>query len=370
MSEWSSKVGGMIDSHVHMQSVDGEERLLAIREAVDTTKMAQVAIQNPAAGSGLPAALYMKARYPAWFYCMAGLNHAERLANKELGWHSLVEQVDALVELGCDGIKMIEGKPTSRQRLNVPVTDAYYADYWARVQELGLPIVWHVNDPEEFWDPLRIPGWAKERNWGYGPEDVQKEQLYAEVEEVLTRYPKLRIIFAHFYFLSADLPRAERFLERHPTAHLDLAPGVEMLYNMSRDPEASRAFFIAHADRIVFGTDMFSGLSVDEGRYRAGIVIRWLETEDTFRVPEGADFLLGPPADGVIRGMALPEKTLQKIYRGNAARLLGAEPQALNVERAIVECDRLADLAERMSGAAAAETEAAWVAARLRAGGR
>ena len=83
--------------------------------------------------------------------------------------------------MGCDGIKMIEGKPTSRQRMDIPVTDPYFAEYWARVQALGLPIVWHVNDPEEFWDPERIPGWAKERNWGYGPGDVQKEQLYAEI---------------------------------------------------------------------------------------------------------------------------------------------------------------------------------------------
>jgi hypothetical protein len=33
---------------------------------------------------------------------------------------------------------------------------------------------------------------------------------------------------------------------------VDLAPGVEMLYNLSRDVEASRRFFCAHADRIVF----------------------------------------------------------------------------------------------------------------------
>ena len=68
---------------------------------------------------------------------------------------------------------------SSRQSLNVPVTDAYYADYWARVEELRIPLTWHVNDPEEFWDPDRIPGWAKERSWGYGPGDVQKEELYA-----------------------------------------------------------------------------------------------------------------------------------------------------------------------------------------------
>ena len=39
---------------------------------------------------------------------------------------------------------------------------------------------------------------------------------------------------------------------------------------------------------------------------RAGIVFRWLETEDTFRVPEAADFLLGQPEDGIIHGLQSP----------------------------------------------------------------
>jgi predicted TIM-barrel fold metal-dependent hydrolase len=260
---------------------------------------------------------------------------------------------------------MIEGKPTSRQRMDVPVTDAYFADFWAKVEELGTPIVWHVNDPEEFWDPERLPSWAKERKWGYGPEDVQKEQLYAEVDEVLARHPRLRIIFAHFYFLSADLPRAIRFLDAHPTVSFDVTPGIEMLYNLSRDPEASRAFFCEYSDRIVFGTDLSSNLTVEEGRFRAGIIYRWLESEDTFHIPRGVDFLLGAPEDGVIRGMSLPKDVLSRIYAGNFERLAGAAPRLLNVPLAIQECERLAGIAKATSGTQAPETEAAKVASLL-----
>jgi len=257
---------------------------------------------------------------------------------------------------------MIEGKPTSRQKMDIPVTDAYFGDYWARVEELGLPIVWHVNDPEEFWEPERLPIWAKEVNWGYGPEDVQKEELYAEVDEVLARHPGLKIIFAHFYFLSADLPRAIRFLDAHPTVRFDLTPGIEMLYNLSRDLDASRAFFYAYADRIVFGTDLSSSLTVDEGRFRAGIVYRWLESEDTFRVPVGADFLLGSPEDGVIHGLALPDDVLARIYGGNFVRLAGETPRSLNVSLAVHECERLDAISGDLSGQPRGSTEAATVA--------
>lgn len=340
--------------------------MLAIREATGIEKMALVSIQNPAAGAGLPQSLYLKARHPDRFFVFAGLNHAEKLSGGKVKTPSLAEQVENFVRMGCDGIKMIEGKPTSRQRMNVPVTDPYFADYWARVEELGVPIVWHVNDPEEFWDPAKIPTWARERNWGYGPDDVQKEQLYAEVDEVLARHPRLKIIFAHFYFLSADLPRAARFFDEHPHVHFDLAPGIEMLYNISRDPEVGREFFIQYADRLVFGTDLASNLTVEEGRFRAGLVFRWLESADTFRVPEAADFLLGPPEDGIIRGMSLPDDALAPIYHDNFARLVGPEPKALDIGAAREECQRLAALAEALSGQPAAETEAAKVAQSLR----
>jgi len=367
MTEWNSSIKGIVDGHVHMGSVAEETSMLMIREATGIEKLTLVSIQDPQAASGLAQSLYMKARYPQRFFVFAGLNHAQKLSGGRVGTPSLAEQAEAFVAMGCDGIKMIEGKPTSRQRMDVPVTHPYFADYWARVEELGLPIVWHVNDPEEFWDPARIPGWAKARNWGYGPGDVQKESLYAEVDEVLARYPNLRIIFAHFYFLSADLARARRFLDQHPTVCFDLAPGIEMLYNLSRDPDSSREFFVEYADRIVFGTDLASDLTVEQGRVRAGLIFRWLESEDTFRVPAEADFLLGPPEDGVIRGMSLPADVLAKIYYGNFARLAGPAPRALDVGRAIEECKRTAAIAEALSGKPAAETEAARVARSLAA---
>jgi predicted TIM-barrel fold metal-dependent hydrolase len=366
MDVWTTQVTQttMIDAHVHMG--EDEARIRAILEATSIDKMVLVAIQNPAAGTGLPQALWMKARYPETFYVFAGLNHAQALSEGAVTTLSLVEQVEAFAAMGCDGIKMIEGKPTSRRRMNIPVTAPYYADYWARVEALGLPIVWHVNDPEEFWVPDRLPAWARERNWGYGPEDVQKEELYAEVNEVLARHPDLKITFAHFYFLSADLARAGRLLDAHPTVNLDLTPGIEMLYNISRDPEAGRDFFLRYADRIIFGTDIASSQTVEEARLRAGIVIRWLESDDTFTVPKGADFLLGRPEDGTIRGLALPDDVLAKIYHDNVVRLVGERPRALDVDQAAAYTNRLAAVAQGMTGTPAEETPAARVARKLR----
>lgn len=365
MDSWSSKAEDIVDAHVHMRNTATKEPLLSICKATGIGRMALVSIQNPEAGTGLPQSLYMKSRHPACFYVFAGLNHAEWLSGGKVAAPGLPEQVDAIIRMGCDGIKMIEGKPSSRQRMNVPVTDPYFSEYWGRVEELGLPIVWHVNDPEEFWDEQKIPDWARQRNWGYGPTDVQKEELYAEVDEVLAKHFKLKVIFGHFYFLSADLRRAARFLDEHPTVHFDLAPGIELLHNISKDPEAGREFFLKYADRIVFGTDISSDMSMEQGLIRAGIVFRWLESDDTFGVPTEADSLLGPGEDGIIRGMCLPSDALAKIYRENFVRLAGGEPRRLDLEACVQECERLAAIAEAMSGRPAAETEAAMVAKQL-----
>ncbi len=108
-------------------------------------------------------------------------------------------------------------------------------------------------------------------------------------------------------------------------------------------------FFTKYADRIVFGTDLASSLTVDEGRIRAGLIFRWLESADTFRVPDEAELLLGPPEDGIIRGLSLPDVALRKIYHDNFTRLVGANPKPLNPAKVAAECDRLASIAEAMS---------------------
>jgi len=332
----------ILDCHVHLRDLSGIQDLEEIRRRVGADRMNIVCVFGRENVNANPAAFVAKAEYPDRFYVFGGLDHSAHFSSGKIAAPSLAEQVDRLIALGADGIKMLENKPTHRKLLDIPVDGPYFEEYFARLEETGFPVLWHVCDPEEFWDPERTPGWAKERGWGYDDTFAPKEQLYAEVENVLERHPRLRIFFAHFYFLSADLRRAASLLDRFENVHLDLAPGIELLYNMSKDPSAVRDFFVRYSDRILFGTDISSDQPVEEARIRAGIVTRWLETEDEYRVPEGADFLLGPPEDGVMRGLRLPEDTLAKIYRLNFERLAGSKPRPLNRELAAEECERLA----------------------------
>ena len=54
---------------------------------------------------------------------------------------------------------------------------------------------------------------------------------------MLDKFPKLKITFAHFFFLSDNPDEAVRIMEKYPNALFDLTPGGEMFVNFSKDPE-------------------------------------------------------------------------------------------------------------------------------------
>jgi predicted TIM-barrel fold metal-dependent hydrolase len=354
----------VVDSHGHLWAPDLADNMVAICDHLGFARMGLVCVIDPTRVSDTAAAIAAKYRYPNRFYLLPGLDHSGHYSGGKLQPPPLAEQARRLRALGADGIKMLEAKPTSRKFLDIPVDSDYFAEFFATVEEMNMPLVWHVADPEEFWDPQLTPSWARERGWGYDDSFVPKEQFYTEVGNVLSRHPRLQVVFAHFYFLSAQLDRAEALLKAHPGVHLDLAPGIELLYNLSRDLDRTRAFFETYADRIVFGTDISGNQTPAEAGLRAGIVTRWLQTDETYRVPDGADFLLGPAEDGIIHGLNLSEQAQAKILGGNFMRLVGEVPRPLDRDAARAECERLAPEESALS-AQPLESTSAWQAAQM-----
>ncbi len=84
---------------------------------------------------------------------------------------------------------------------------------------------------------------------------------------------------------------------------------------LGRQPYAARRFLLRYADRILFGTDA----GVSPAAYR--IYCRFCETDHEY-------FSYGPsevPSQGhwQIHGLYLPDDVLEKVYWGNALRILG-----------------------------------------------
>jgi predicted TIM-barrel fold metal-dependent hydrolase len=341
----------VIDGHIHYGHPSFMPGLMKILDRLRIPRLNVVCTPHQSRLSLVPDALHLKAHYPDRVYVFGGLDISALFVAPEQAGSIFADYVDTLLALGCDGVKMIEGKPDIRRMLPIPSFDSQvYAPYWARLVERKVPLIFHVNDPEEFWDPVRIPDWARERGWFYGDADtIDNETQYAEVLNVLERYPDLNVIFAHFFFLSAQLPRLAEILDRYPNVCVDLTPGIEMYHSFSAAPDTAREFFLKYQDRIVYGTDIGAkallatpeeGIEMGESQARAYVVRAFLETESEFWIPEGNGFLFGHQ-ETPFRGIALPRPVLEKIYAKNFERIAGSRPRDLDPAAIVAECERL-----------------------------
>ena len=351
----------VIDCHIHYGNPSFMNGLIDILEVNKIRKCNIVCTPHETRLSLVPDALHLKAHYPERVYVFGGLDISALFMFPETCGAYFANYVDSLMEMGCDGVKMIEGKPDMRKRLPIPAFDgAAYAPYWSKLEEIGLPILFHVNDPEEFWDANQVPGWAKQQGWFYGDGSyINNETQYGEVLHVLKRHPGLKVIFAHFFFLSNQLERLASYLDEFSNMHIDLTPGIEMYHNFSRNHETVRDFFIKYQDRILFGTDIGAkallattgeSIAPEESKMRVDLVRSFLEKEGIFQLDTEKVSLFGKFAGG-FQGINLPKEVLNKIYLRNFEKLAGEKPRPIKAKAITQECQRLIGIIPIMGAA-------------------
>ena len=260
--------------------------------------------------------LLFKKQEPAiWAY--GSLIYPE-LPVKELhgGW-TPETQVKELLDMGFDGIKILESKPDSRKMLGAALDSELYEAMFKYLEEQAVPVLWHVADPPEFWDITKAPDFAVKYGWTYDESFLSWEESIGEVLHVLERHPRLRAILAHFFFHSHDVQRAQQVMDSFPAVYFDLTPGIEMYVNFSSDVQAWREFFIKNSHRLMFGTDADEACAdiMCETEKDPAITVRhmrrFLETDDEFAFWGRS-----------VKGLKLPGEVLDRIYYKNFAELL------------------------------------------------
>jgi len=319
-----------VDGHVHLRGSAGIEDQIRLIEQHGFSAINTVctAVRNEASLAHLPSCLLAKAMYPEKIFVSGGLSYLKEQPTAE----DFRRQAEAFLAAGCDGVKMIEGKPPVRKRTGLPLNSPLYDEFYRLLEQHGTPIVFHVADPETWWDPETAPASAKKNPYWEDPDMPSKEQLYAEVDGLLAKFPNLRIIFAHFYFLSDQPERAAAFMDKWPEISFDLAPGSEMFRNFAKRPEIWHDFFTKYQDRIIFATDNITPREPRDERYQSMVDKIWmmrmaLETCEEF---EGFG--------SVVRGIGLDRHVLEKIYYKNFHRYFGQKPKMLDLPAAIAFC--------------------------------
>lgn len=252
----------------------------------------------------------------------------------------LVHELEVAHQLGAKGVKFFKAlglgfRDASGQLLKVD--DPGLDPLLEKAGELGMPVAIHTGDPVAFWQPVdatneRIDELRVHPRWSYAHKPVPTwEELFAAFERRVARHPRTTFIGVHFGNAPEYPERVAALLDRCPNLYVDTAARVPELGR--KQASVLRALFISYQDRILFGTDL--GVGEQESDLMLGssggtpptqadidhffnATWRYFETDDR-------GFAHPTPIQGrwTIDGLGLPRDVLEKLYAGNADRLLG-----------------------------------------------
>jgi predicted TIM-barrel fold metal-dependent hydrolase len=273
-----------------------------------------------------------QAAYPDRVAVFAGLDYDSWRADPAFGEVEAARLRDSAA-LGARGLKvwkLLGLRARDPDGRLVAVDDPRLDPLWTVAAELDLPVIIHIADPIAFFEPLDP---ANERweelhvhpDWHFWPTRPASEpdaagfppfdELLAAFGRLVARHPRTSFVGAHVGCAAEDLRFVARLLDENPNLSVDIAA---RLGELGRQPYSARAFFLRHADRILFGVDMEPDPDVYAVHYR------FLETLD-----ESFDYGTEPvPGQGrwQVHGIGLPNDVLNKVYRDNARRILRLAP--------------------------------------------
>jgi len=241
------------------------------------------------------------------------------------------DQIEAASKMGAKGIKVLKTlglyvreNVTTGKLLRVD--DPRFDPMWNAAGLLGMPIAIHTSDPVAFFLPIdrfneRWEELHAHPDWSFHGKDFPSDRELQEARRnVMRRHPRTQFVCLHVAE-AENLPYVTECLNAHPNMHVEIAARIGEL---GRQPRAARKFFDQFQDRILFGTDAVpKGYETPQqifGEALYEIYFRFLETKDEY-----FDYAPAPtPPQGRwrISGIGLPEPILEKVYRGNAMRLL------------------------------------------------
>ncbi len=321
----------ILDGHLHVWRGFQPSQIWDTLEAAGVGRCNALSLNDFDHGGTLNAeALAFKQASAGRAYAFGSLDYTPHLRGEPMTPADLVRQAQAIQAAGFDGIKMWEGKPFVYIALPGALDGPFYTPFFSWVEDQGMPVILHLADAPRFWDPAR----RGLDPWSFAGEPYpSRQEMYAALERILTRHPRLNLILAHFLFLWGELPEARRLLDAHPSIAFDLTPAVQGYVELSQDPASARQFFIDYQDRLIYGTDIgavplldpATGFDLEREVGGPWLVRAFLETDWDLPFPSGIG-IASVFSGQRLRGIHLPPPVLEKIYARNFERRVGSVP--------------------------------------------
>ncbi len=203
-----------------------------------------------------------------------------------------------------------------------PLLDPIYAHMAARNKTLLM----HIGEPLACWLPLdpnsphygyysRHPEWHM-----YGKDDMPSHQALIQARDnVVAKHPDLRVVGAHVGSLEYDVQEAATRFDRYPNFAIDIS--ARLLDIALQETARVRQFFLDYSDRILFGTDLVSPLSLaampaDKRDARLRYFARSYQDHFAYLETDAICDIEGRQ----VKGIGLPPEVLAKVYYENARR--------------------------------------------------
>lgn len=322
---------GFADCHIHIRggNFDIIEKMLDDVAGKGVTDAGLMALPYRGASENF-SALYFKENYRKMnVTAFGGIHSTERYA-----FVPYEKQAEKLLDLGCDGIKLID-MDADVIRVNGKCIDHEDFDkMFSLLEERNAPVLIHAGSPQECWEkpvtddrPYEVR--VKEdhlslyRGGWYGKPVLSFEEIYKACLRMLDKHPKLKVVFAHFLFLSRDIDEARRIMETYPNVSFDLTPGTDSYVHFSRQADAYHDFFEKYSNRILFGTD--TNTYKDFNKEIHDYVYRTLKEDKVFTAPCYGNI--------EIHGLGLSDRAIEDICYNNYINLIGNENRKVDVEK-------------------------------------
>lgn len=233
-------------------------------------------------------------------------------------------QYKELMEIGFDGIKMLEGKPGEHNRIGQNLNHKELNALYAEMEKDGAHLLMHVNDPDEFWDLDRAPQWAIDAGWTYTDGTYcSYEEIQRQTIKILEDHPNLPLTLAHFFFCSKTPEILERLFALYPNFCVDLTPGGEMYVSFEKNYDFYKDFFAKYHNRLIFGTDRSRGCDEKYADWQYNMVLTFLDTDKVVKSFDNKD----------LKGLGLPEEKRDNILFANFERRVGKTPKTIDKEK-------------------------------------
>ena len=310
----------VIDIHSHQPTPISEAQFAAVVQGMDANNLRVLVNASGAQGDRLvrSIAALQASKFKNRMVQFTDID----FRNVGPGWGAkAVAQLEADKKAGALGIGEISKAFGLRIRkadgTRLKIDDPELDPVWEAAGRLGLPVLIHTAEPQEFFETIDFQNerWlelALYRDRRYPPADFPRfEELIGERNRMFKKHPKTTFIAAHFAYHANDLARMAKLFDENPNVYTEVGA---ILAELGRQPRAAHDFFVKYQDRIIFGKDSFQP---DEFPY----YWRVFETNDEY-----FDYYRDYHAFWKLYGMGLPDDVLKKLYYRNALRLIPGLP--------------------------------------------